>query len=68
MVTLRQHQAIRRARDGVDAARASLAGGVPLDLVAIDVRDALEAVGEVTGEQVSESVLTEIFSRFCVGK
>jgi tRNA modification GTPase len=68
MVTLRQHQALRRALESASAARRALDERVPLDLVAIDVRDSLNAIGEVTGEQVSESVLTEIFSRFCVGK
>ena len=34
----------------------------------VNVRAALHAVGEVTGEAVDEAVLTEIFSRFCIGK
>ena len=42
--------------------------GTPLDLLAIDVRAALRAIGEVTGEAIDEAVLTEIFSRFCIGK
>ncbi len=68
MVTLRQQQALSRALEHVHAARAALAEGVPQDLVAVDVRSAMLAVGEITGEQVSESILTEIFSRFCIGK
>jgi tRNA modification GTPase len=68
MVTLRQQQALGRALEHVKAARIALDDGVPQDLVAVDVRSAMLAVGEITGEQVSESILTEIFSRFCIGK
>jgi tRNA modification GTPase len=37
-------------------------------MVAVDARPALEHLGEITGEAVSESLLNEIFSRFCIGK
>jgi tRNA modification GTPase len=39
-----------------------------LELLAIDLRDALSAVGAVTGETTSEDVLDLIFSSFCIGK
>lgn len=68
LVTLRQQQALARALESVCAARAALNDGLPLDLVAVDARDALTTVGEITGEQISETVLSEIFSRFCIGK
>jgi tRNA modification GTPase len=68
MVTLRQQQALARALEHVQMARQAMDDGVPQDLVAVDVRSAMLAVGEITGEQVSESILTEIFSRFCIGK
>ncbi len=67
-VSLRQREALRGALEGVRAALAALTDGTPLDLIAIDVRDALLHIGEITGERVSESVLDEIFSRFCIGK
>jgi tRNA modification GTPase len=44
------------------------AADYPQDLLATPVRAALHAVGEVTGEDVDESVIQEIFSRFCIGK
>lgn len=68
LVTERQLDALRRAREAVEAALDAHDLGMPLDLVAVDVREALEAVGEVTGENVSEAVLDEIFRRFCIGK
>lgn len=68
LVTLRQYEALRRSAASVEAARLAWRQGIPLDLLAVDVRAALQAVGEVTGEQVSEAVLDEIFSRFCIGK
>ncbi len=68
LVTARQLDALRRAYDSVLAARAARQLEVPLDLIAVDVRAALYAVGEITGEHVSEAVLDEIFSRFCIGK
>jgi tRNA modification GTPase len=68
LVTTRQLDALRRALDSVVAAMQAMHAGVPLDLLAVDVRAALYAVGEITGERVSEAVLDEIFSRFCIGK
>jgi tRNA modification GTPase len=67
-ITARQHAALDRALEHIQAAVATRATGYPLDLLATDVRAALHAIGEVTGEAVDEAVLTEIFSRFCIGK
>ena len=68
LITARQEAALDRALAHVRAATAARAGGYPLDLLAVDVRAALHAVGEVTGEAVDEAVLDEIFRRFCIGK
>jgi tRNA modification GTPase len=68
LLNARQQWAVERARDHLSLASATRAAGLPIDLMATDVRAALHAIGEVTGEAVDEAVLTEIFSRFCIGK
>jgi len=64
----RQIEALTRAREALEHARATIAATMPLDLVSSDLRDAVASLGEVTGDTVTEEVLTGIFSRFCVGK
>ena len=68
LVTVRQLDALRRALEHVIAAQDAYDCGIPLDVLAVDVRAALYAVGEITGERVSDAVLDEIFRRFCIGK
>jgi tRNA modification GTPase len=68
LVTVRQLDALRRALAAVESAQEGRLLEFPLDLLAVDVRAALHAVGEVTGEHVDDAVLDEIFSRFCIGK
>lgn len=47
---------------------AATKAGMEIDLLAIDLNGALEALGEITGENVSSDLLQEIFSTFCIGK
>ena len=68
LATTRQRETIARARDHARNAATALASGIPLDLVAVDARAALVAIGEITGETASEAILDAIFSRFCIGK
>ena len=68
LVNARQRAAIDRALAHIHDAQAAREAGIPQDLLATSVRAALHAVGEVTGENVDEAVLTEIFSTFCIGK
>lgn len=68
LVNARQRSALDRAYAHVEDAIAAHEAAVPQDLLATSVRAALHAVGEVTGENVDEAVLTEIFSSFCIGK
>ncbi len=68
LTTQRHISAARRGADSLRQAAKSLASGVPLDLAAVDMRDALYALGEITGDQVEERILDQVFSIFCVGK
>ena len=65
---VRHVAALRRAADHLAAAQATLDSAYPLDMVTIDLRGALDALGEVTGHTVTEDLLDKIFSTFCIGK
>ncbi|MBO5693076.1 MAG: tRNA uridine-5-carboxymethylaminomethyl(34) synthesis GTPase MnmE [Tidjanibacter sp.] len=58
---IRAHQALMRATDALTA-------GISTDLVAQDIREVLAIIGEITGEVTSTDILSEIFSKFCIGK
>jgi tRNA modification GTPase len=57
-----------RVRDAVARARDRAAEGAPEELALADLREAMDALDEITGKRSSEDVLTAIFSRFCIGK
>ena len=68
LTNVRQAQAAQRALEGVRRAGEALAAGVTPDALLTDVEEALEALGELTGQSVREDVTARIFQRFCVGK
>lgn len=64
----RQRDALGRAAEQMRAAIEALETGIPVDLAAVDVTSAVQALGEITGETVGDDLLAAIFSRFCIGK
>jgi tRNA modification GTPase len=64
----RHKDALTRALEHVQAAGQAQQDGLSADLLAIDVREAVDALGEITGETAGEDLLEAIFSRFCIGK
>jgi tRNA modification GTPase len=66
--TARQKELIDKARDAAAEALALSAQGEALDLIAPLIREAVNALGEITGEVSTAEILETMFSRFCVGK
>ena len=68
LTNARQFDACRRAYDAIGRAMQGLRSGLTPDMVLIDIEEAMEAMGEVTGATVREDITARIFERFCVGK
>jgi tRNA modification GTPase len=66
--TMRQRVVLGRALDILEQTSDSLNEGIGYELVAIDLRKALDTIGEVTGEVLTDDILDRIFSEFCIGK
>ena len=67
LIEERHFDALNRAKDSLQRAIAACETQ-PLDLIGIDVKQAWDALGEITGETATEAIIEEIFSKFCVGK
>ena len=67
-INQRQAAALAFAKTALQQVQQTIADQLPLDFWTIDLRSAIQALGEITGEEVTESVLDQIFSRFCIGK
>lgn len=59
---------LERALGNVRDAIAGIEGNIPLDMVEIDLKNAWQHLGEIIGEAVSEDLIDQIFSQFCLGK
>jgi tRNA modification GTPase len=68
MSNARHKDLVDKALYSLKDACASYEAAMPLDCITIDIKNAAEFLGEITGESVSEDVVREIFSRFCIGK
>lgn len=67
-INQRQAAVLIAAKLSLQQVQATIAERLPLDFWTIDLRGAIQALGEITGEEVTESVLDRVFSRFCIGK
>src|SRR2546425_7377680 len=68
MINSRHQDALRRAREAMLRTLEALRSDLTLELVAMDLRIAVNAVGEVVGKTATEDLLDMIFSQFCIGK
>ena len=63
----RHFDALNRAKEKFVAAKSGI-GAVTLDILAIDIKDGWDALGEISGKTATEDIINNIFSKFCVGK
>ena len=68
VTNVRHYQALMDAQIALDRVEDGLASGIPTDLVAQDIREALYHLGSIVGEINTEEILGNIFGRFCIGK
>ena len=64
----RHKQAIKDAEEKIDEALKTMENKMPIDIIAIQITDALQKLGTITGNNISEDVIKDIFSKFCLGK
>lgn len=69
MLTEERHISLAlRAASSLERAAEALESGHPVDMASVDLWEAVRALGEITGEDATESLISEVFARFCVGK
>lgn len=68
ITNIRHKDIISQSLESVKKANEALKLNMPIDIIAIYLKDILEDLGEITGEVVTEDVINEIFSKFCLGK
>ncbi len=68
ITNIRHKKLISKAIESVKKAKHTLEENMPIDIVAVYIKDILEDIGTITGEFVTEDIINEIFSKFCLGK
>lgn len=68
ITNLRHKNLISKAIENVKKAKNTVQENMPIDIIAIFIKDILEDLGNITGEVVTDDIINEIFSKFCLGK
>ena len=68
ITNVRQKDLVSKAIEDVNKTKETLENGLPLDIISIFIKDILEDLLKITGEVVSDEIIDEIFSKFCLGK
>ena len=68
VTNLRHKNLISKAIENVKKAKNTVKENMPIDIIAIFIKDILEDLGNITGEVVTDDIINEIFSKFCLGK
>ncbi len=68
IINSRHRALVVRAEESLKKAKETLENGMPIDVISIYIKEILEELGKITGESVTDDVISEIFSKFCLGK
>lgn len=68
ITNVRHKNQIIKAMQALDEGKQAIESNMPIDLIAISIKQVLEELSAITGENVSEDIISEIFSKFCLGK
>jgi tRNA modification GTPase len=68
ITNIRHYEALLRVSESLGRVEDSLKNNIPEDLIAIDIRQAIHYLGEITGEITTDEILGNIFRNFCIGK
>ena len=68
ITNLRHKTQINNAIESVKKAKESIKQQMPIDVISICIKEVLEELGEITGENVTEDIINSIFAKFCLGK
>ena len=68
ITNVRHKNLISKSVENVKKAKESIKDNMPLDIIAIFIKDILEDLANITGEMVTEDIINEIFAKFCLGK
>jgi tRNA modification GTPase len=68
IANVRHKRILDRVKESLSSSIEGLEKGSSLEFIALEMRSALEALGEVVGETTPEEVLSRIFEQFCIGK
>ena len=68
ITNIRHKNQIEYAINNINEAINAVKNNLPIDIISISIKQTLEDLGKITGENVSEDIINEIFSKFCLGK
>ena len=68
ITNLRHKNLVSKAIENINEAKKTLKDNMPIDIVSINIKNVLENLNMITGEEVTEEIINEIFAKFCLGK
>ena len=68
ITNIRHKEAIKAAKNSINKVLEVIKGGMPTDITAIYFKESIEEINRITGENVTDDIINEIFAKFCLGK